>query len=171
MSEHDSEGKYKDLVAALITVRNRQAHADVGDHLSLGDRVVAEIEASGGFDFTAVGSLDNAMHTVRPFSSRPTLELINSSTPHDLVALKEQTILPVRLGFKKPIDFTDKEFEDVVSSYAGAELLDRERQVTQMNAEKSQTTENRKLVWDIVKPILLFLFGVAVTFLGVKGLG
>lgn len=125
----------------------------------------------GGYEFSAVGSVSQAMHTARAFDDRPVLELITDSTPHALVALKEKAINPERLRFIQPDDFTDEEFVDVVASYSGAELLDRERQQQVLEKAADRIDVRRQTALRVVIPIVTALIGAAVTYWKIKSGG
>jgi hypothetical protein len=123
------------------------------------------------FEFSAVGSVSQAMHTARAFDDGPVLELITASTPHALVALKEKAIKPERFSFIRPDDFTEDEFVDVVASYSGAELLDRERQQQVMEKTADRTDQRRQTALKILIPIVTALIGATVTYLKITSGG
>ncbi len=179
---YEDRTEREQLLSALKRARNLRAHVS-GDTGGLVERIVQYTldeankesernpESSGSsfdFDFTAVGSVDNALATARPFTSEPVLRLVSEARPHDLAALKEQSISPQRLGFEKPDGFSDEEFENVVSSYAGAELLDRERQFNEVQAERAHARENRKMILQITIPIVTFALGLAAAYFGLR---
>lgn len=125
------------------------------------DRLRANVDA---FAFSAVGSVSQAMHTARAFDDGPVLELLTASSPHALVALKEKAINPERLSFIRPEDFTEQEFVDVVASYSGAELLDRERQQQVIEKAADRRDQRRQTALKILIPIVTALVGSAVTY-------
>jgi len=117
-----------------------------------------------GFEFSAVGSVSQAMHTAREFDDRPVLDLISDSTPHALVALKEKAINPERFSFIRPDDFTEEEFTDVLASYSGAELLDRERKQQAVEKSKDRAELRWQTVLKFVVPIVTLLIGAGLTY-------
>ncbi len=123
------------------------------------------------FEFSAVGSVSQAMHTARAFDDGPVLELITTSTPHALVALKEKSIKPERLSFIRPDDFTEDEFVDVVASYSGAELLDRERQQQVLEKVADRSEQRQQTALKFLIPIVTALIGAAVTYWKIKSSG
>ena len=181
---NDEERRYADLLDTLKQVRDQVAHANPEYARSLGDEVgdyvveSARAEALrkgqltaniGGFDLSAVAYVDAAVHSMRPFDSGSTLDLISQATPHDLAVLKEQAIAPERLGFDKPADFSDVEYGKVVSTYAGAELLDRERKYNETKAEREHVRERWKVWLAVVTPLATFILGVIAAKFGFSG--
>lgn len=125
----------------------------------------------GGYELSAVGSVSQAMHTARAFDDKPVLELIADSTPHALVALKEKAINPERLSFVRPDGFTEEEFVNVVASYSGAELLDRERQQQVLEKAADRKDERRRTALRFIIPIVTALIAAAVTYWKIKSAG
>ena len=119
-------------------------------------------------NFTAVGSVEAAMHTVGPLDSGPVISLLSQAPPHDLAALKQRSIAPNRLGYEKPDSVSDSEFSDVVAAFAGAELLDRERKLDQANRDQDRTTARWQIVWNVVGPLLGLGLGALLAYLGLK---
>lgn len=183
-SIRDEDQRYADLLDTLKQVRDQVAQKnpefarslgeEVGDYVVEAARADAvrkgQLKANiGGFEFSAVGSVDAAVHSIRPFDSGPTLDRISQAAPHDLAVLKEQAIAPERLGFDKPADFTDVEYGKVVSTYAGAELLDRERKYNETKAEREHVRERWKIWLAVVAPLATFILGVVAAKFGLSG--
>ena len=177
------ERRYAELLEAIRQVRNQVAHSnsefgrslgdEVGDHVVEAARAEAVREGKtmaniGGLEFSAVGSVDAAMHTARPFSSGPVLQNLSESTPHELAALKEKSIGPSKLGFDKPDGFTDAEFVDVLSSYAGAELLDRERRFIEAREKRDHSRARWDSFWKVVAPLLAAALAALLTWFGLR---
>lgn len=159
------------LQVVLSAVRDSAARARTENHEFERRRLrnLGRLQATlGDFEFSAVGSVDNAMATARPFASGLVIQLMSEAPPHDLAALKEKTIAPAQLGFDRPDGFNEDEFKEVVSSYAGAELLDRERRTTEARAKQEEERENRKMILQMAVPVLTFLLGIAAAYFGLK---
>ena len=182
------EKKHKDLREAIDELRerrNRGAHQHRKQSLSEGLSQIPDFEFTlegaeakaqagklkahiSGFEFTSVGSVDAAMHTTGPFNSGPVLGLLSESTPHDLVALKQQSLVPDKLGYQKPENMTEDEFSKTLAAYASAELLDRERQLEQAEKAEDRTTTRWQIAWNVLGPLLGIAFGALLAWLGIK---
>ena len=179
------EQSYADLLDTLKQIRNQFAHKDFDYSRALrdeaGEHVIESTMGSGesrrkgrqstdisGFEFSSVGSVDAAMHIARPFSSGPVLQILSASAPHELAALRERAIKPERLGLGKPEDFSDEEYANVISTYAGAELLDRERRFNETMAQKAHSREGWKMFLQVAIPIVTLVLGSIATYFGMK---
>ena len=183
-AKHDEEQRYADLLDTLKQIRDQVAHKNPDFARALGDEVgdsvvdaakadttirKGQLKANiGGFEFTSVGSVDAAMRTGGAFSSGPVLQILSESTPHELAALREKAIGPERLGLSRPDDFSDEEYAKVVSTYAGAELLDRERQFNEAMTQKAHSREGWKMFLQVAIPILTLVLGSIATYFGMK---